>query len=139
MKNRQVKSINVAFIGEDITAEDIEKIPLIKEYMYSELVASIKDAIKTKKDSSELFELNNSGNIVTLNRKFWNDSLEKAKSFYEKQENFEQCGLIRDLIKQSNEQRLGQNNTSDKQHIKRKSGVKKKKKETTGTEGETGV
>ena len=33
MKSRRLKSINVAYIGEDVTVEDIEKIPLIKEYM----------------------------------------------------------------------------------------------------------
>lgn len=133
MKKRRLKSINVAFISDSVTAEDIEKLPQIKEIIFEELYNSIKLASKTKKRSVSLFEINNSGFVLELAKEYWVSSLERAIPYYEKIEAFEKCFLIKKLIESIYGQRDKQSNTSNRKHLKRKN-TNKTSKENVSVE-----
>jgi len=93
-KSRQLKSMNVAFVGEETSVKEIESVPIVKQIIYDEAVASITEAIDKNQDHSSLFEINNSGFILELRREDWIRSLTKAKSYYEEDENYEKCAHI---------------------------------------------
>jgi hypothetical protein len=131
MKNRQLKSINIAFISDAISASDIQKIPQIKEIIFEELVLSIEEAYKTEKQSIPLFEINNSGYVLELDKEYWVSSLEQAVLFYEGNESYEKCAFIKKLI-ESVYGRNGQGNKKDSTSHRKYSGSQnsnKKKKE----------
>ncbi len=71
-----------------------------KPQIYKSLVEGISDAIKDNDSKIELCEVRNSNIYVTVDRRDWKLSLDKALEFYENKEEYEECSKIIDLINQ---------------------------------------
>lgn len=123
--NRQLKSISIGYVQDNISVNDIIKIPNFAEIVYNETLDAIKEA-KDKKKAAVLFDINNTGNIHKLERENFVPALESAKIYYEKTQRFEKCAEIRDLIKEINEG-FKQDNTSSEQPVKRTNRRRNKK------------
>ena len=133
-RKRQLKSMNVKFIGEETSVKDIASIHQIREIIYNETLAGITEAVEKNKQQAALFEINDSGFILELDKQDWVASLNEANIFFENSENYEKCAFIQNLIKNhEQQQRFGKNSTSNKQHIKRKNSNPKKKKGSINT------
>jgi len=67
---------------------------VIKNYFYA-----IKHSIQAKKETADIFMINNEEYVV-LNKDKWKNSLEKAIQFYSQEEiqDYESCKLCQDLI-----------------------------------------
>jgi len=126
-KLRVIKSINVAF-APSVTVETIENIPSLKDIIYEELYSAVQDASNKSKNTTVLFELNDSGYTIELKDSNWIIALRKAISYYEKTEKYEKCRLYQTLIDNINEQRSKQSDPSNKQYTKRRNTSKKKEK-----------
>lgn len=130
MKNRKINSINVIFAGDgEVSVEEIEKIPQIKEYMFHESIESITDAVKNNKNVATLFEINKSGIFLELNKDQWSSALNEARIHYEKKEEFERCLLITNLLSNSTQPKNEgnrQNKRGSRQNSKLKNESKKK-------------
>jgi len=125
---RRLKSINVFFNPVATSVAEIENIPNLKELVYRELFEAVSEAKKENKEITSLFELNNSGYILELEKDKWVFALEKAISHYEKGEEYEKCAKYKTLIDQIYEQRNKPNSRSNKQPVERKNTVKKERK-----------
>ncbi len=124
---RQLKSINFTDT-EKISAKDIPNIPNFKKLIISESFEAIKAAHDSLQEIAVLFEINNSGYIVQMERNHWVNALEKAVKFYEKSEEFEKCILVNNLITKINEERRNpKNSTGNKRYVKRRNTSKAKK------------
>ena len=66
--------------------------------VYKSLVEGISDAIKDNDSKIELCEVRNSNIYVTVDRRDWKLSLDKALEFYENKEEYEECSKIKNLI-----------------------------------------
>lgn len=121
---RKLKSINIFFDPTQTSVTEIENIPNFKDLVYGELYEAIKNA---KEDTVPLFEINNSGNIIELNRENWTSALEAAICYFETKEEYEKCANYKNLVNQIYEQRNRSNSTSNKQSVKRSNADKKKK------------
>src|SRR5258706_14281662 len=115
MKNRRLKSINVFFDINHSSPKDLENIPNLKDLVYGELYKAVKQAKDENKEITSLFEINNSGYVIELEKTNWVPALEKAIFHYEKKEEFETCALIKSLIEQIYEQRNKHNSRGSQQ------------------------
>ena len=69
-----------------------------KPQIYKSLVEGISEAIKDNNSKIELCEVRNSEVYVTVEKKDWKLSLDKALEFYENKEEYEECSKIKNLI-----------------------------------------
>lgn len=73
-----------------------------QEKVYEETLLAINDGVKTKKKIVNLFEINNTGQIVSLKKNDWIPSLEKAELYFSRKEQYEKsrlCQLLKEKIK----------------------------------------
>jgi hypothetical protein len=70
----------------------------VKEVVIEEVIVAIKDAIKRKKSSIELFEVANSDYYLQLNKDKFKPSLETAIEYFVEKEEYDRCIECRDLI-----------------------------------------
>jgi len=70
-----------------------------KEVVFKNLYEAIKHSIQSKKETADIFMINNEEYVV-LNKDKWKNSLEKAIQFYSQEEiqDYESCKLCQDLI-----------------------------------------
>lgn len=133
-RGRQLKSMNITFVGEETTVKDIESTPQMRQIIFDELIPSVKEAIERNQDHSALFEINNSGFAIEIMREDWIASLKEAIIHFENKQEFEKCITIRDLIKSIYEQqRIRENSASNEQHSKRKNTNKEEKEKPSVT------
>lgn len=76
----------------------LHDIPEVKEVVIEEVLYAIKDAIKRKKSSIELFEVANSGYYLELKKEKFKTSLETALEYFTEKEEYDRCIECRDLI-----------------------------------------
>jgi hypothetical protein len=76
--------------------------PDFNRVIFNEIVTAVKEGIENKKSTVTLFEINESGFVVDLDKENWNSSLDSAISFFEKQENYEKCHECSNLKNQIN-------------------------------------
>jgi len=78
--------------------DQLHEIPEVKEVVIEEIITAIKDAIKRKKSSIELFEVADSDYYLELKKDQFKPSLETAIEYFVKKEEYERCIECRDLI-----------------------------------------
>jgi hypothetical protein len=78
--------------------DQLHEIPEVKEVVIEEVIYAIKDAIKRKKSSIELFEVANSDYYLQLNKDKFKPSLETALEYFLEKEEYDRCIECRDLI-----------------------------------------
>ena len=69
-----------------------------KPQVYKSLVEGIAEAIEEEKDEVKLCEVKYANTYLTVHRDAWSGSLAKAMDFYIKNEQYEVCGKIKNLI-----------------------------------------
>jgi hypothetical protein len=78
--------------------DQLHEIPEVKEVVIEEVIVAIKDAVKRKKSSIELFEVANSDYYLQLNKDKFKPSLEAAIEYFVEKEEYDRCIECRDLI-----------------------------------------
>ena len=66
--------------------------------VYKSLIEGVSEAIKTDKKEVKLCEVKNSNIYITVSKKDWKSSLDSALQYYIKEEEYEKCSKIKDLI-----------------------------------------
>ena len=75
-----------------------EELGFKKPQVYKSLVEGVVEAIKNKKEKIKLCEVKNSNIYITVEKKDWKISLDKALEFYIDKEEYEECSKIKNLI-----------------------------------------
>lgn len=76
----------------------LHEIPEVKEVVIEEVVVAIKDAIKGKKKSIQLFEVAGSDYYIELKKEQFKSSLETALQYFLDKEEYDRCVECRDLL-----------------------------------------
>jgi hypothetical protein len=96
-KRRKIPVFKVSIMpDEDYSI--ITEIPEVKKAVIKELVLAIKEGIKSNKKSISLFNLADSDYYIELDKEKWKQSLKRALSFYEMEEDYGKCIECRDLL-----------------------------------------
>lgn len=77
----------------------IELLPPLKKAIIEETIKAIEYGVRKKQNTIELFEINNTNKCFYLDRKNWKPSLEKIMNYYIKEEEYNKCIEIQELIK----------------------------------------
>jgi len=80
----------------------LHEIPEVKEVVIEELVSAIKDAVKTKKKTIQLFEVANSEYYIELKKEQFKLSLKSAMDYFLEKEEYDRCIECRDLMNSIN-------------------------------------
>jgi hypothetical protein len=78
--------------------DQLHEIPEVKEVVIEEVIVAIREAVKRKKSSIELFEVANSDYYLQLNKDKFKPSLETALEYFLEKEEYDRCIECRDLI-----------------------------------------
>ena len=78
--------------------DQLHEIPEVKEVVIEEVIIAVKDAIRRKKSSIELFEVANSDYYLELKKDQFKLSLETALEYFVEKEEYDRCIECRDLI-----------------------------------------
>ena len=95
--SRQVPIFRIV-MGNNVSYEDIQDVPEVKQILMKELLCAIKDGIKRRRANVSLFQINDSNYIVGLDKKQWKPSLETALKHYEVKEEYTKCSEIKKMI-----------------------------------------
>lgn len=82
------------------TYEHVKEHPQIRKAVIEESLFAIKHAVKTNKKSVSLFQLDNTGMVVELDKKDFKVCLNSIMNYYLELEDYNKCIEIRDLNKQ---------------------------------------
>ena len=85
-------------ISTNTNLRNFTEIPEVKEVVIEEVIIAVKDAIKRKKSSIELFEVANSDYYLQLSKDKFKPSLEAAIEYFVEKEEYDRCIECRDLI-----------------------------------------
>ena len=124
MSNRKIPRAMFEIL-EDIEASDLIDNESLIGLIRAETPAAIEEAFKNKKTFATLFEINGLGLYVDIPKMYWIPALEQCIAFNLEQEKFEDCIILKNLIDQI---RKGSKTISK---------TRKKKKNGTGTDGDT--
>ena len=69
-----------------------------KKIIYKSLVEGVSEAMKDNRDKIRICEIKNSNVYVTVEKRDWKSSLDKALEFYINKEEYEECSKIKKLI-----------------------------------------
>ena len=69
-----------------------------KSQVYRSLVDGISEAIKIDSDKVKICEIHNTNTYVTVDKKDWKISLDRALNFYIDREEYEECSKIKSII-----------------------------------------
>ena len=75
-----------------------EELSSKKIQVYKSLIEGVSEAIKADKEEIKLCEVKNTNIFITVEKPKWKSSLDSALQFYEKNEEYEQCSKIKNLI-----------------------------------------
>ena len=78
--------------------DQLHEIPEVKEVVIEEVIVAVREAIKRKKSSIELFEVANSDYYLELKKDQFKTSLETALEYFVEKEEYDRCIECRDLI-----------------------------------------
>ena len=71
-----------------------------QEFVYKRIAQAVWEGIQTSLSEIRLFELSGTNNYITSKRETWKAGLENAVEYYEKEENYEMCEHLTNLITQ---------------------------------------
>lgn len=83
--------------------EQVYNHPELKRIVIKELIEAVKEGIRTKRKSINLFQISDSDLIIEVSREDWKPALNKALNYYaelDTTEDYKKCVEIRDMIKQ---------------------------------------
>lgn len=98
-KTRIVPTMMLSINGDD--KPDIESIcsnDVFSNAVYSETFEGIKDAVKNNKKAATLFTIGRTEYFIELNKDQWIPALQSCISKFEKEEQYEKCIEINELI-----------------------------------------
>jgi len=95
---RRIPTFRVSVMPDEDYSQ-ILHIPEVKEAVMGEVLAAIKEGVKSKKKSIPLFSLANSEYYIELEKREWNTSLQRVLSYYENEEDYNKCIECRELLK----------------------------------------
>jgi hypothetical protein len=78
--------------------DQLHEIPEVKEVVIEEVIVAVREAIRRKKSSIELFEVANSDYYLELKKDQFKISLETALEYFIEKEEYDRCIECRDLI-----------------------------------------
>jgi hypothetical protein len=78
--------------------DQLHEIPEVKEVVIEEVIVAVREAIRRKKSSIELFEVANSDYYLELKKDQFKTSLETALEYFVEKEEYDRCIECRDLI-----------------------------------------
>ena len=78
--------------------DQLHEIPEVKEVVIEEVIVAVREAIRRKKSSIELFEVANSDYYLELKKDQFKISLETALEYFVEKEEYDRCIECRDLI-----------------------------------------
>ena len=96
---RQPFTLNISFVGKDLDYDLLLKSRKFVGLVYSETVEAITDAAMNKNKTAILFKMAHSEYQVEINKNEWKTALEQCIEYYKKDERYEQCSEIVNLIK----------------------------------------
>lgn len=99
MITRQPFTLNISFVGKDLDYDLLLKSRNFVGLVYSETVEAITDAAINKNKTAVLFKMAHSEYQVEINKNEWKTALEQCIEYYKKDERYEQCSEIVNLIK----------------------------------------
>ena len=76
----------------------LHDIPEVKEVVIEEILAAIKDAVKTKRKSISLFDVAESDYYIEIKEENYKSSLQTALNYFLEREEYDRCIECRDLI-----------------------------------------
>lgn len=82
--------------------DQLHEIPEVKEVVIEELLVAIKDAVRGKKKSIQLFEVADSGYYLELKKDQFKSSLQTALDYFVEKEEYDKCIECRDLMNSIN-------------------------------------
>ena len=80
-----------------LSYNDLIESPQFQESVFIETYNSIKNAINSKKTEAQIFEINTSGTLITIDKSNWNNALQAVIDYYADKDNFEKCIEIKEL------------------------------------------
>ena len=98
MKKRTPPTLNV-FGLENIDPSFLKNVPQFTDAVFNETLIAIKYAHKKRAKVAPLYNINNSGELVNIEKEHWKTSLESAIKYFESKEEYTKCIECRDLIK----------------------------------------
>ena len=69
-----------------------------KPQVYKSLIEGVSEAIENNADKVKLCEIKNTNTYVTVEKKDWKSSLDRALNFYINREEYEKCSKIKEII-----------------------------------------
>jgi hypothetical protein len=87
-------------MGPGAEYSQLTQIPEVRDAVMEETIYAIKDGIEKKKTSITLFEVANSDYYIELSKNNWKHTLEHLIEHYTKNEDYDKCIEVRDLINQ---------------------------------------
>lgn len=97
MKRRTPPVLNVFGI-QNIDPKILKTIPQFTDAIFNETLIAIKYAHKQKSKSAPLYNINNSGEFVNIEKEHWKTSLQTAIKYFEEKEEYQKCIECRNLI-----------------------------------------
>lgn len=86
-----------------VSKEDILSHHPITDLIFDETPKAIEKALKGKRQSAIIIEINNSGFFIEIQKKWWVNALNSCLKHYEVKEDFEKCNFIKQIIISVNE------------------------------------
>lgn len=65
--------------------------------VYEQACIAIQDAMKSRKKTATLFEVNQSSDFIEIERKDWCNALQQCIEYYSRKEDFEQCIKLQEV------------------------------------------
>jgi excinuclease UvrABC helicase subunit UvrB len=94
---RQIPILNIS-LKNGASYNQLCEVPELVKITTETTLEAINDAIKKNKKTTTLFEIANSEYTITLEKKQWVPSLEKALEYFTENENYDACINARDLL-----------------------------------------
>lgn len=94
-KNRVVPKMMVDM--SQLSYNDLIESPQFQESVFVETYNSIKTAINNKKAEAQIFEINTSGTLITIDKSNWDSALQAIIDYYADKDNFEKCIEVKEL------------------------------------------
>jgi len=99
MITRQPFTLNIAIHGDAVDYDLLLRSKNFVGLVYSETVEAISDAAINKSKTAILFKVAHSEYQVEINQPEWKTALEQCIEYYKKDERYERCSEIVNLIK----------------------------------------
>jgi ribonucleotide reductase beta subunit family protein with ferritin-like domain len=94
-KNRIIPKMMVDM--NQLSCADLIESPQFQESVFIETYNSIKTAINNKKTEAQIFEINTSGTLITIEKNNWDSALQAVIDYYADKDDFEKCIEIKEL------------------------------------------